>query len=232
MLSINQVTSLAPSDLSATTTCQTESMLMIGLTGGIGAGKSSVAKRLEERGAIVIDSDALARAALGRGTDGLAEVVQTFGDEILTPDGDLDRAKLAQVVFADPHRRQVLESIVHPRVHSGVAQVVAAAPPEAIVVNDVPLLVEAGLAASYDMVIVVLAAEQTRLARLTRERAMSEAQARSRISAQASDAERRAVADVIIENDGSLSQLWEAVDAVWREHVLPALGSRGRSSTL
>lgn len=199
-------------------------MLMVGLTGGIGAGKSVVARRLAQLGAVVIDSDQLARAAVAPGTEGLAEVVAAFGREVLTPTGELDRSAMAHLVFADPDRRERLERIVHPRVRAGVAARVAAAPPDAVVVNDVPLLVEAGLAGSYDLVMVVLASPSTRVARLVGDRGMSQMQAQARIAAQATDEQRTAVADIVLVNDGTVEQLHRAVDAAWRDVVLPRLG--------
>jgi dephospho-CoA kinase len=195
-------------------------MLMVGLTGGIGAGKSAVAARLAELGALVVDSDVLARKVVAPGTDGLAEVVAAFGDGVLTPAGELDRPALAALVFDDEAARSRLENIIHPRVRAQMASIVSAAPKDAIVVNDVPLLVEANLAANYDLVVVVLADEQVRLARLTGERGMSEAEARARMAAQASDEQRRAAADVVIENNGTLAELRAAVDSVWRERLV------------
>ena len=197
-------------------------MLMIGLTGGIGAGKSSVAARLAELGAMVIDSDRLAREVVTAGTDGLTEVVEAFGPEVLTEAGELDRAAVAHLVFADAERRRRLEEIIHPRVRARVVEIVAAAPRDSIVVNDVPLLVEAGMAKAYQLVIVVLASEETRIARLRRDRGMPEAEARARLSAQANDAQRREVADIVIDNNGTLADLHAAVDAAWRDQVLPA----------
>jgi dephospho-CoA kinase len=188
---------------------------MIGLTGGIGAGKSAVAARLAELGATVIDSDRLARAVVETGTEGLAQVVAAFGPEILDADGALDRAALARRVFGDDNARKRLEGIIHPLVRDRAAELTAAAPPDAVIVNDVPLLVEAGLARLYDKVIVVLASEETRLARLTGQRGMSVDDARARIAAQATDEQRRAVADVVIVNDGTMAELVEQVDAVW-----------------
>jgi dephospho-CoA kinase len=195
--------------------------MFAGLTGGIGSGKSAVAARLAHHGAIVIDADRLAREVVAPGTDGLAEVVDAFGSGVLGPDGALDRAALARVVFADETGRRRLEGIIHPRVRARTGELAAAAPDDAIVVNDVPLLVEAGLAGGYELVIVVLASESVRLDRLTRDRGMSEAEARSRIRAQATDEQRRAVADVIIENDGTLDDLNKAVDALWAERLAP-----------
>ena len=198
---------------------------MVGLTGGIGAGKSAVAARLAELGALVVDSDRLAREVVAPGTEGLAEVVAAFGDDLLTPAGELDRPALASLVFDDETARARLEGIIHPRVRARMAEIVSAAPPDAIVVNDVPLLVEAGLAANYDLVVVVLAEERVRLARLTGDRGMSEQEARARMAAQAGDEQRRAVADVVIENNGTLDELRDAVDAVWRERLLVRPGT-------
>jgi dephospho-CoA kinase len=197
-------------------------MLMVGLTGGMGSGKSAVAARLSELGALVVDSDRLARDVVAAGTDGLAEVVEAFGPDVLTETGELDRAAIARIVFADAAKRQQLERIIHPRVRDGVVRFVSAAPPDAIVVNDVPLLVESGMAKTYDLVIVVLASERTRIDRLARDRGVSQDEARARFAAQASDEERRAVADIVIDNDGTLDELRAAVDAAWRDQVLPA----------
>lgn len=201
-------------------------MLLVGLTGGIGAGKSAVAARLAELGAVVIDSDRLAREVVAPGTEGLAEVVARFGVGVLTPGGQLDRPALARLVFGDEPARRALEQIVHPRVRARAAELAAAAPPDAVVVNDVPLLVESGLAETFDLVVVVEAPVPLRVARLARDRGLDEAQARSRIAAQASDEQRRAVADVVLTNDGSLEQLRVAVDAAWREHIEPARRAR------
>src|SRR6185503_20242951 len=162
-------------------------MLMVGLTGGIGAGKSAVAARLAELGALVVDSDVLAREVVAPGTEGLAEVVAAFGSGVLTATGELDRPAVARLVFDDEAARARLEGIIHPRVRARMASIVSAAPQDAIVVNDVPLLVEAGLSANYDVVVVVLSSESVRLARLTASRGMSEDEARARMAAQASD---------------------------------------------
>jgi dephospho-CoA kinase len=188
---------------------------MIGLTGGIGAGKSAVAARLAELGAIVIDSDRLAREVVEPGTEGFERVVAEFGTGVVGPDGALDRAALARQVFTDPAARKRLEAIVHPLVRDKSAAIVAAAPPGSVLVHDVPLLVEANLAAMYECVIVVLASEETRLARLVGQRGMPEEDARARIANQATDEQRRAVADIVIENDGSLEELRAEVDAAW-----------------
>ena len=146
---------------------------MVGLTGGIGAGKSAVAPRLAERGAVIIDADRLAREVVAAGTDGLAEVVAAFGAGVLGPDGELDRPALGRRVFGDDAARRRLEAIIHPRVRARTAELGHAAPADAIVVNDVPLLVEAGLAPTYHLVVVVLAAERTRIRRLAETRGMT-----------------------------------------------------------
>jgi dephospho-CoA kinase len=192
---------------------------MVGLTGGIGAGKSAVAERLAAHGAVVIDSDRLAREAVAPGTDGLAEVVAEFGPEVLASDGSLDRARLASLVFGDDAARRRLEGIIHPRVRERTAELIAAAHPDSVVVNDVPLLVEAGLAKAYELVIVVLADEKTRIERLVHDRGMTADEATARIRAQATDEQRRAVADVVIVNDGTIEDLHEKVDEVWRDQL-------------
>jgi dephospho-CoA kinase len=196
-------------------------VLTIGLTGGIGAGKSAVAQRLAALGAVVVDADRLAREAVAAGTDGLAEVVAAFGAEVLGPAGELDRAAVAQRVFADPAARRRLEAIVHPRVRARTAELVASAPAGAIVVNDVPLLVETGLAPSFHLVLVVTAAEATRAARLVGTRGMAQSEAYARIRAQASDAQRAAIADVRLPNDGGLADLHSLVDALWHDRLVP-----------
>jgi dephospho-CoA kinase len=199
--------------------------VLVGLTGGIGAGKSVVAARLAQLGAVVIDADRLAREVVAPGTDGLAEVVAAFGPEVLGPDGALDRPALGRRVFGDPVARQRLESIVHPRVRARTAELVAAAPPGAVVVNDVPLLVETGIAGTFDVVVVVLASVQNRIRRLVGGRGMTPEEARSRIAAQATDEQRRAVADVVLENDGTVGELKAAVDQLWRELTASTDGS-------
>jgi dephospho-CoA kinase len=192
----------------------------VGLTGGIGAGKSEVAGRLAGLGAVVIDADRLAREVVAPGTEGFREVVAAFGDSVLDPAGGLDRAALARAVFDDQPARRRLEGIIHPRVRARTAELAAGAPPGAVVVNDVPLLVELGLAATYHLVVVVEAAEPARVARLARDRAMTEQQVRARIGAQAPDRERRAAADVLLANDGTRADLRAAVDALWRDRLV------------
>ena len=192
-------------------------MLKVGLTGGIGAGKSEVARRLAERGAVLVDSDALAREAVAPGSPGLAEVVAAFGQDVLTADGSLDRPALAALVFADPAARTRLEGIIHPRVRALARAATEAAPPDAVVVNDVPLLVEAGLADQYDTVVVVAVPPEEQVARLVRQRGMSEADARARIDAQASLEQRLAVADHVVWNTGTLDELDARVTELWAE---------------
>jgi len=197
---------------------------MVGLTGGIGAGKSAVAARLAALGAVVIDADALSREVVAPGTEGLAEVVEAFGPGVLAADGSLDRPALGRMVFGDDAARSRLESIVHPRVRARSAELIAAAPPDAVVVNDVPLLVEAGYRDRFQLVVVVQAPLEVRIERLARTRGMSRAEAESRIAAQATDEQRREVADVVIDNDGTLDDLRARVDAVWNDVLLPARG--------
>ncbi|RKN50697.1 dephospho-CoA kinase [Micromonospora endolithica] len=196
-------------------------MLMVGLTGGIGSGKSAVSARLAERGAVLIDADVVAREVVGPGTEGLAAIVDTFSARVLGPDGTLDRAALGATVFADEPARRRLEAIIHPRVRARTAELAAAAARDAVVVNDVPLLVEVGLAPSYHLVVVVQTEVATRLERLARDRGMDRAEAERRIAAQADDARRRAAADVVLTNDGSLADLHAAVDALWDSRLRP-----------
>ncbi|MGC0414925.1 dephospho-CoA kinase [Embleya sp. AB8] len=187
----------------------------VGLTGGIGAGKSEVARRLAELGAVVIDSDRIAREVVAPGTPGLAAVVAEFGASVLLPDGSLDRPGLGRIVFGSPERLAALNAIVHPLVGARAAELTAAAGEDAVLVNDVPLLAENDLAKLYDLVVVVDAAPETQLDRLVRLRGMPEADARARMAAQASREQRLAVADVVIDNDGPLSALEPQVLALW-----------------
>ncbi|SNC59429.1 dephospho-CoA kinase [Kytococcus aerolatus] len=190
-------------------------MTRIALTGGIAAGKSTVADRLAEIGALVIDSDRLAREVVEPGTDGLAEVVAAFGEGILAADGSLDRPALGERVFADEEARRTLEGIIHPLVRARAAQLEAEAGPGQPVVHDIPLLVETGRAEEFDRVLVVETPEAERVERMVRDRGMAPEEARARIAAQASDAERRAAADVVLLNDGSREELRAAVDELW-----------------
>jgi dephospho-CoA kinase len=191
----------------------------VGLTGGIGSGKSEVARLLAEHGAVVIDADALAREAVAPGTPGLAAVVEEFGPEVLAGDGSLDRAKLGAVVFGDDGRRAALEAIIHPYVGRRSAELMARADDDAVVVYDVPLLVEKQLQDGFDVVVVVDVSAETQVRRLAAARAMSEEEARRRIAAQAGREERLAVADVVIDNDTDdpdRRALRDQVDALWR----------------
>ncbi|RKS74430.1 dephospho-CoA kinase [Actinomadura pelletieri DSM 43383] len=190
-------------------------MLKVGLTGGIGSGKSEVARRLAEHGAVVIDADRIAREVVEPGTPGLAAVVAEFGADVLLPSGALDREKLGRIVFADPDRLAALNAIVHPLVAERAKQVMDEAPADAVVVHDVPLLTENGLASQYDEVVVVDAPEDVQLDRLVARRGMTEEDARARMSAQASREDRRAVATHVIDNSGSLDALKAQVDALW-----------------
>ena len=199
---------------------QNSRMLRVGLTGGIGSGKSTVAGRLAEHGAVVIDSDRLARAVVEPGTEGLAQVVAAFGPDVLTQDGALDRARLAARVFPDDAARATLNGIIHPLVGARTAELMAAAAPDAVVVHDVPLLVENGLAPNYHLVIVVDAPVEVRVRRLVHLRDMPEADVRARIAAQAAEPARRAVADVWLDNAGAQDEILAAVDALWADRLV------------
>lgn len=190
-------------------------MLRVGLTGGIGSGKSEVARRLADRGAVVIDADVLAREVVAPGTEGLAHVVAAFGPEVLALDGALDRARLGALVFADPDARRRLEGIVHPRVRGRAQELEEAAGEHAVVVHDIPLLVETGQSGRFDVVVVVDAPDEVRVDRLVRLRGMSEEDARARIAAQAAREERLAEADVVVDNGGELPALDAQVDRLW-----------------
>ncbi|SED91601.1 MULTISPECIES: dephospho-CoA kinase [unclassified Streptomyces] len=192
-------------------------MLKVGLTGGIGAGKSEVSRLLVGHGAVLVDADRIAREVVEPGTPGLAAVVEEFGPGILTPQGTLDRPALGAIVFADPDRLAALNAIVHPLVRDRSAELEKAAGPDSVVVHDVPLLTENGLAPLYDLVVVVDAAPETQLDRLVRLRGMTEADARARMAAQATREQRRAVADLVIDNDGPVEELADRVRAVWAE---------------
>ncbi|MER5981992.1 dephospho-CoA kinase [Streptomyces sp. NPDC001787] len=192
-------------------------MLKVGLTGGIGAGKSEVSRLLVGYGAVLIDADRIAREVVEPGTPGLAAVVDAFGPGILHADGTLDRPALGAVVFADADRLAALNAIVHPLVGARSAELERAAGRDAVVIHDVPLLTENGLAPLYDLVVVVDAAPTTQLDRLVRLRGMTEADARARMAAQATREERRAIADLIVDNDGPLEALEPQVREVWAE---------------
>lgn len=194
-------------------------MLKVGLTGGIGAGKSEVSRLLVEHGAVLIDADRIAREVVAPGTPGLAAVVAAFGADVLTEDGTLDRPKLGSIVFADPDRLAVLNGIVHPLVGERSRALEEAAAEDAVVVHDVPLLTENGLAPLYDLVVVVDADPATQLDRLVRLRGMTEQDARARMAAQATREQRREIADVVVDNDVPLDELRRRVKEVWDELV-------------
>lgn len=191
-------------------------MLNVGLTGGIGAGKSAVARLLASYGAILIDADRIAREVVEPGTEGLAAVVAEFGPGVLAADGSLDRPKLGAIVFADEARRKALNAIVHPLVGHRSQELRAAAGQDDIVVNDVPLLAENSLAPFYDFVIVVDVAPATQIDRLVRLRGMTEDEARARMAAQATREQRTAIADLVIDNDGPLAELEPQVRTAWQ----------------
>ncbi|KAA0931681.1 dephospho-CoA kinase [Streptomyces apricus] len=194
-------------------------MLKVGLTGGIGAGKSEVSRLLVEHGAVLIDADRIAREVVAPGTPGLAAVVDAFGEDVLTADGTLDRPKLGGIVFTDADKLAVLNSIVHPLVGARSRALEEAAPADSVVVHDVPLLTENGLAKLYDLVIVVDVGPHTQLDRLVRLRGMTEQDARARMAAQATREERRKIADIVIDNDVPLEALRQRVRDVWAQLV-------------
>ena len=196
-------------------------MLNVGLTGGIGAGKSAVAQSLVRRGAVLIDADRMAREVVAAGTDGLAAVVEAFGPAVVGADGELDRPALGARIFGDEPARRRLEGIIHPLVRARSATLASAAAPGAIVVNDVPLLVEAGLAASFHLVVVVDADPEVRTRRLISTRGMTAEQAAARMAAQADDTVRRAAADVVLANNEGLDELDAQVGRLWRDRLSP-----------
>ena len=196
-------------------------MLKIGLTGGIASGKSVVASRLRELGAVLIDADALAREAVEPGTPGLARVVEAFSSAVVGPDGALDRTRLGAVVFGNPERLAVLNGIIHPLVRERAAALAAAAPKGAVVVQDIPLLVETGQGANFHLVVVVDAPEDLRVRRMLEHRKMTVEEARSRMAAQATREARLAAADVVLDNSGSKEELRDAVDRLWQRRILP-----------
>jgi dephospho-CoA kinase len=206
-------------------------VLMVGLTGGIGSGKSTVAHLLAERGAVVVDADAIARLVVEPGRPALAELAEAFGPEILHPDGSLDRAALAERAFVSDETRKQLEAITHPAIAKEfLAQIAAASSPDRIVVHDVPLLVESTRGYDYGAVVVVEAPTAVRLGRLE-ERGVSRADAERRMAMQASDEDRRAVATWVIDNSGDLEDLERQVDAIWPELEQRARAAAGPEST-
>lgn len=201
--------------------CHNRVVLRVGLTGGIGSGKSTVVARFAQRGAWIIDSDRIAREVVEPGSEGLSTVVEGFGEEILTEAGALDRPALAARVFDDATARRRLDAILHPLVAMRSTELLTIAPPDAIVVQDVPLLVETGLAAGFPLVVVVHADREIRLRRLVEQRGMPEADVHARIAAQASDGQRRAAADVWLDNTGPRQDALAAVDRLWTERLVP-----------
>ena len=191
-------------------------MIKVGLTGGVGSGKSEAARLLAQHGAVVIDADLLAREVVAPGSPGLRRVVQEFGEQVLDASGSLDRPAMAALVFGDVGARSRLEAIIHPLVAARAAELMAAADDEAVVVYDLPLLVERAADAGYDLVVVVDAPDDVRIERMVRLRGWTEAEARARMSAQAGREERLAVADVVLVNDGTIDQLGAQVDALWQ----------------
>jgi dephospho-CoA kinase len=200
-------------------------VLLVGLTGGIGSGKSTAARLLDRRGAVVIDADQLAREAVEKGTEGFERVVDTFGPEVVRPDGGLDRAALGAQVFRDPARKAELEAIVHPEVARRFAQRLEPyRGSDRVVVYVTPLLAELGLAPAFDVVVVVTASPHLRIARVASERDLSPEEVRRRMAVQASDEQRAEIADVLLDNDGSLAELEAQVDRLWPELVARAAG--------
>ena len=193
-------------------------MLLVGLTGGIGSGKSTVARMLEERGAVVFDADVLAREVVEPGTPGHAAVIERFGANVLAPGGELDREALASIVFADPAARRDLEAIVHPEVRRRFAEGTEAYRDTGrIVVFSAPLLVETGMHSAFEVLVVVSASNDTQIDRLMRDRGMSEDAVRSRIAAQAAPETRAEVADVLVDNEGTIEELEQQIDRLWSD---------------
>jgi len=192
-------------------------VLRVGLTGGIGAGKSEVSRRLGAQGAVIVDADLIAREVVAPGTDGLAEIVEAFGAGVLTPDGALDRVRLGDIVFADPDKLTRLNAIVHPRVGARMRELEENAGQGVVVVHDVPLITENGLAGGYDAVVVVDVPPRVQLDRLVRLRGMSREQAEARMAAQASREDRLAIATIVVDNSGSLAELDRQVGELWAE---------------
>jgi dephospho-CoA kinase len=204
----------------------TDRPLLIGLTGGIGSGKSTVADLLAEKGALIIDADLLAREVVEPGTDGLAAVVARFGRGVLRDDGSLDRPALGRIVFADPDARRDLEAIIHPAVRGRAAALIAAAEPGAVVVQVIPLLVETGQQGAFDLVVVVDVDAESQLARIRARDGLDADQATARLRAQSGRDQRLAAADVVIDNAGTFKRLAEQVDELWVQKVLPRIDAK------
>lgn len=191
--------------------------MRVGLTGGVASGKSTVSAMLAELGAVVVDADRLAREVVAPGTDGFAEVVEAFGPEVVTPDGDLDRPALGALVFADEEKRRRLEAIIHPRVRARSEELEAAAPPGSVVVHDIPLLAETGQVDRFDAVVVVDVPVEVQLQRMTGLRGWTDADARARVAAQIAREHRLAIATHVIDNTGSLADLRRRVEEVYAD---------------
>lgn len=196
-------------------------MLRIGLTGGIGAGKSTVSRAFAECGGVVVDGDVISREVVEPGTEGLAALVEHFGHDILLPDGALNRPALAAVAFSDEEKRKTLNGIVHPLVARRRSELIAAAAEDAVIVEDIPLLVESQMAPLFPLVVVVNADPEVRVRRLIDHRGFSEDDARARIAAQATEEQRRAVADVWLDNTGSEGRLVEQARDLWYQRIVP-----------
>jgi len=192
-------------------------MVHVGLTGGVASGKSAVATKLAELGAVVIDADALSREVVAPGTPGLNAIKNTFGPDILLPDSSLDRKALGAIVFSDEEQRLKLNNIVHPLVREAAAKLRSQAPVNALVVEDIPLLVESSQADRFDAVIVVQAPHDERIRRMIQDRGWSEEEAKSRMAAQATDEQRAAVADYVLDNSGTLDELQAQVSALYQQ---------------
>src|SRR4051812_25370254 len=193
--------------------------MRVGLTGGVASGKSTVSGMLEELGAMIIDADALAREVVAKGTPGLAAVVEEFGEELLGPDGELDRPAMGKLVFGDESARKRLEAIIHPLVFERILELEEDSPPDAVVVHDIPLMAENGRGGDFDAVIVVDAPTELQVERMTGDRGWTEEDARSRIAAQASREQRRAIATHLIENTGTREDLRRRVAEVFAQVV-------------
>jgi len=194
-------------------------VIKVALTGGIGSGKSAAGDFFEDLGAVVVDADQLSRDVIERGTDGFDELVATFGDEILT-NGVLDRSKLGQIVFADPKARKTLEEIIHPRVAAAFEEIVEESPADAVIVYQIPILVETKGQDRFDYIITVEATIENRIARL-KNRGLKGYEIEARLKAQASDAERAAIADAVFNNDGDLDQLLRQVENIYEDILVP-----------
>jgi dephospho-CoA kinase len=196
-------------------------VLRIGLSGGIGAGKSTVSSTFGDLGGIVVDGDVISREVVEPGTEGLAKLVEAFGEQILSDDGSLNRPALAAIAFSDEAKRQTLNGIVHPLVGRRRSELIAEAGDDAVIVEDIPLLVESGMAPMFPLVIIVNADEDLRVQRLIEHRGFSEEDARARIKAQATEEQRRAVADVWLDNTGSADELVTQARDLWHQRIVP-----------